>query len=431
MKQEFKLPDIGEGIHEAELLEWKVAVGDAVKEDDEIGVFSTDKVTVELPSPCSGTIVSLHGAIGDVIEVGTVLAVIERVGAAAKEAAPKQNGAARDRANGKPTPVAEAQAAAPAAQPAMTTFSARHSSAPPGGPVVAAPSTRRMARELGVNLTDVPGSGPNGRILRNDVQAAADGLQQVAQSPAPVQTRAARGFEDEPGTRRVRLAGARAVSAKNLAMSVQQSVTTTSTFEVPGDGFLALMARLKPQAEKRGLKLSPVHLMAKCVGAALANHERFNATIDEQANEIILHDRVDLGVAVAAGDKLVVPVIRGVEQRLLFDVVSEVAAVAERARDNRLSVADFKGGTFTLSSTGGLERAQMVSTRPIISPPQTAILWVSRIMDRPRVIDGQLSAGPMMTCSLSFDHRYIDGAEATVFINELADNLAHPEQAIA
>jgi pyruvate/2-oxoglutarate dehydrogenase complex dihydrolipoamide acyltransferase (E2) component len=229
----------------------------------------------------------------------------------------------------------------------------------------------------------------------------------------------------------VPLAGARAVSARNLHDSVSTSVTTTTTFEVPGDGMKSLLRQLKPQAEKRGLKLSPVHLMAKCAAAALKAHERFNATVDEATGDLILHASVDLGIAVAAGDKLVVPVIRGVHGRLLFDVVQDVAEVAERARVGGLRISDLRGGTFTLSSTGGLERTTILSTRPIISPPQTAILWVSRIIDRPRVIEGELSAGPMMTCSLSFDHRYIDGAEATLFINDLANYLEHPEQALA
>jgi pyruvate/2-oxoglutarate dehydrogenase complex dihydrolipoamide acyltransferase (E2) component len=173
-----------------------------------------------------------------------------------------------------------------------------------------------------------------------------------------------------------------------------------------------------------------LHLIAKCVAAALVRHERFNATIDEDTQELLLRESADLGIAVAAADRLVVPVVYGADQRLLFDLVRAMDDHARRAREGRLLLSELSGGSFTVSSTGGMERATMLSTRPIINPPQTATLWVSRIIDRPRVIQGALSAGPMLTASLSFDHRFIDGAEAVRFINDLADLLEHPERAL-
>lgn len=230
--------------------------------------------------------------------------------------------------------------------------------------------------------------------------------------------------------RRERLAGARLASARNLHGSVQRSVTTTTTFEATGDGLLRLQSVLAPQAQLHGLKLSPLHLMAKCVAAALVRHERFNATIDEDAQELLLRESADLGIAVAAGERLLVPVVYGADQRLLFDLVRTLDDYAQRAREGRLLMSELSGGSFTISSTGGMERATMVSTRPIINPPQTATLWVSRIVERPRVIEGVLSAGPMLTASLSFDHRFIDGVEAVRFINDLADLFEHPERAL-
>jgi pyruvate/2-oxoglutarate dehydrogenase complex dihydrolipoamide acyltransferase (E2) component len=238
--------------------------------------------------------------------------------------------------------------------------------------------------------------------------------------------------EHTPGRtlRRERLAGARLTSARNLHGSVQRSVTTTTTFEVPGDGLLRLQSILAPQAQLHDLKLSPLHLIAKCVAAALVRHERVNATIDEDTQELLLRESADLGIAVAAADRLVVPVVYGADQRLLFDLVRTMDDQARRAREGQLLLSELSGGSFTVSSTGGMERATMLSTRPIINPPQTATLWVSRIVDRPRVIQGLLSAGPMLTASLSFDHRFIDGAEAVRFINDLADLLEHPERAL-
>ena len=418
MKFEFKLPDIGEGIHEAELLQWSVQPGQSIKEGQDVAVMNTDKVAVDLPSPRSGTVVSLHGAVGDVITVGTVIMVLQMHDAPGAPVAPLAQ-------TGSP--------ASPVPAPATSGASGTSGTSEEEGYFAAGPSVRRLARELGVNLSQVAGSGPRGRILRADVEAlgravpiaAPAAAPATATPPAPVTGRA-------PGRirRRERLAGARLASARNLHGSVQRSVTTTTTFEATGDGLLRLQSVLAPQAQLHGLKLSPLHLMAKCVAAALVRHERFNATIDEDAQELLLRESADLGVAVAAGERLLVPVVYGADQRLLFDLVRTLDDYAQRAREGRLLMSELSGGSFTISSTGGMERATMVSTRPIINPPQTATLWVSRIVERPRVIEGVLSAGPMLTASLSFDHRFIDGAEAVRFINDLADLFEHPERAL-
>lgn len=424
MNYEFKLPDIGEGIHEAELLEWRVRVGDSVRDGQEIVTLNTDKVTVELPAPCAGKVLALHGKPGETLVVGTVLAVIEtssrviEASSANQKALEAMHGAVgrANRSQGN-----DGQRANGAGEHARAIAVADAGPSVEGDvvrdTVIAGPSTRKLARSLNVDLMRVPSTGPNGRILRADVESVA-------------QSRAYGSLPTVGGPRRVRLTGARATSAKNMLDSLHRSATTTSTFEVMGDGIQQLRQQLGSEADKRGLKLTPLHLIAKCVAAALQAHERFNATIDGHTGDLLLHDRVDLGVAVAAADRLVVPVMRSVDRRLFFDVARELNEVSQRAREGKLEIADLRGGSFTLSSTGGIERANMISTRPIINPPQTAILWVSRISDRPRVLSGQLCVGPMMVCSLSFDHRYIDGAEATYFINDLTDYLEHPERAL-
>ena len=423
MKFEFKLPDIGEGIHEAELLQWSVQPGQRIKEGQDVAVMNTDKVAVDLPSPRSGTVVSLHGAVGDVITVGTVIMVLEM----------------QDASGAAVLAAAQAPAAADSAMPAPPQPAAGEANKSEEGYFAAGPSVRRLARELGVSLAQVAGSGPRGRILRADVEAAGRPAPAAVAMPAPATAEPAaaepvtgRTPGRTPGRtrRRERLAGARLASARNLHGSVQRSVTTTTTFEVPGDGLLQLQSVLAPQAQLHDLKLSPLHLIAKCVAAALVRHERFNATIDEDTQELLLRESADLGIAVAAADRLVVPVVYGADQRLLFDLVRTMDDQARRAREGQLLLSELSGGSFTVSSTGGMERATMLSTRPIINPPQTATLWVSRIVDRPRVIQGLLSAGPMLTASLSFDHRFIDGAEAVRFINDLADLLEHPERAL-
>lgn len=414
MKFEFKLPDVGEGIHEAEILSWSVKPGDRIKEGQDIAVLNTDKVTVDLPSPRSGTVVSLHGNPGDIITVNNVLVVID-----VDEAQPSPRSPQRVEAPSVP-------------RVEVPSTEAGESKPPRTAPLAAGPSVRRLARQKDVNLENIVGTGPRGRILRCDVDAAAAGAATQAAEPAPPREQPARTDVATPAraTRRQRLSGARLVSARNLHESVQRSVTTTTTFEVRGDGLRNLMTSLVSEAQARQLKLSPLHIIAKCVGAALIRHERFNATVDEESQEIVFRDGVDLGIAVATPDRLLVPVVRGVEQRLLFDLVRQIDDYSERARQGQLKVAELTGGSFTLSSTGGMERVTVLSTRPIINPPQTATLWVSRITDRPRVIEGQLSAGPMLSCSLSFDHRYVDGAEAVHFINDLGDYLEHPQRAL-
>ncbi|MBT3370187.1 MAG: 2-oxo acid dehydrogenase subunit E2 [Rhodospirillaceae bacterium] len=386
---EFKLPDVGEGIHEAELLEWRVAPGDRVKEGDEIAVINTDKITVELPSPRTGVITAIHGDVGDVIEVGTVLVEI----------------ASEDSAQGTMDAPATATALAPPQKPAGRT-SARAAK----DIVVAAPAVRRLAKERGVDLTALLGSGQDGRILPADVEAAASTM--TAEAPAA---------EASSMPRRLPLTGARAVAARHLTASLNTAATTTTSFEAMGDGLAQAMAQ-------HGI--SPLPLIAKCLCAALCRHTRFNATIDQADGALLPHDGVDLGIAMAAKDGLVVPVFRGLDKSSPEAAATAIDAMAARARAGDLQTNDLQGGSFTLSSTGGLEQATIISTRPIINPPQTAILWVSRIVARPRIRAGVLEAGPMLALSLSFDHRYIDGAEATYFINDLVAFLEAPETAL-
>ena len=386
---EFKLPDVGEGIHEAELLEWRVAPGDRVKEGDEIAVINTDKITVELPSPRTGVITAIHGDVGDVIEVGTVLVEI----------------ASEDSAQGTMDAPATATALAPPQKPAGRT-SARAAK----DIVVAAPAVRRLAKERGVDLTALLGSGQDGRILPADVEAAASTM--TAEAPAA---------EASSMPRRLPLTGARAVAARHLTASLNTAATTTTSFEAMGDGLAQAMAQ-------HGI--SPLPLIAKCLCAALCRHTRFNATIDQADGALLPHDGVDLGIAMAAKDGLVVPVFRGLDKSTPEAAATAIDAMAARARAGDLQTNDLQGGSFTLSSTGGLEQATIISTRPIINPPQTAILWVSRIVARPRIRAGVLEAGPMLALSLSFDHRYIDGAEATYFINDLVAFLEAPETAL-
>lgn len=387
MIHEFRLPDIGEGLSEAELLEWLVKVGDSINEGDDVALISTDKVNVDLPSPRAGVVVELPWDVGDIIPVGEVLM---RIGDSDEDSA------------GIETTTSEA-AAAPVATPP--------GSAPTrdvAGGVKAAPALRRYAKEQGVDLSLVTATGAGGQILRADVDAFVEQQSATADSG---------GMEAE----RFKLSGARLAAAKRLAESSRTLATTTQSFEVFADAITAETSRLAGECGEDGPRITPLPVIAQCVAKTLVEHRKFNATIDPSGDELLMHDRVNLGFAVDTDAGLMVPVIRDVNAKDTIALAAEIAEMAERARADALRLEDVRGATFTLSSTGGLERATMVATTPVINLPNVATLWVSRITDRPRVVAGKLEAGPVMACTLSFDHRFIDGAEGTAFINDLDD----------
>jgi pyruvate dehydrogenase E2 component (dihydrolipoamide acetyltransferase) len=394
---EFTLPDIGEGLSEAELLEWIVRVGDRVREGDDVAMISTDKVNVDLTSPATGVVSELMGEPGDVIRVGTLIMRID-------------DGSAGESGTGA---VEAAQFAGGITGPA-----GRQAGPQPAGtaradaPVKAAPIVRRYAAEQGVDITRIIGNGPGGQVLRADIDAF---------------TNAAKSASEEPWKgQRMKLSGPRLAAAKRLAQAHRTQATTTIAFEIKADELLASMQRESEEAEQRAIKLTPTALVAKGLAAALAKHPHFNAIIREEDMELLLDDRVNLGLAVDSGEGLVVPVIRGLERMSVLDIAAEIERVAGVARGGVLALEDVRNSTFTLSSTGSLEQATITATTPIINYPNVATLWVSRISDRPRVVNGELGAGPMMACSLSFDHRYLHGADGMAFINTLAEVLENP-----
>ncbi len=391
---EFKLPDIGEGLSEAELLEWTVKVGAAVKEGDEVAMISTDKVNVDLTSPATGVVAELFGEPGDIIAVGTLIMRI-------------------DNGSGEPA-ISPREKSAVNKQETTNTASDGHANATQTTvKVKAAPVVRRYAVKMGVDIARVPGTGPSGQVLRTDI----DGMLATAEDTAPGAT----------GIKRVKLSGPRLAAAQHLTQAGRTQVATTISFEVIADALLKNLQHLSVQAEAGAAKLTPVALIMRCLQKVLLKHPHFNATINEQANELLLHQNVDIGLAVDSSEGLLVPVIRGLEQMDVFAISTEIRHMAELARSGELKHEDLKGSTFTLSSTGGLEKAMITATTPIINYPNVATLWVSRINDRPRVADGKLGAGPILSCSLSFDHRYLHGADAMAFINDLGQAFKSPQ----
>lgn len=416
---EFRLPDVGEGIHEAELVEWMIDVGSVIDEGTPVALVNTDKVSVELPSPASGVVSSLPWNPGDILRVGEVLMVLDgdepaAVSGPAEEPSPVAGDgdlstSTRTSTNMRPEET----------DPVTVAASGSSSLADLLGRPIAAPSTRKLAAELGVDLDRVRGSGPGNRILRGDVHSAAA----TSVPSTPVEQTAADGdLIREP------LIGVRRTMFQHMTESSNALATTTSTFTVRMEGVEDLVSELSAgNSPPVGVFAVTCHSVVQ----ALIRNPRFNATADPDNNDLLLHRPVHLGVAVASPSGLVVPVLRDAQNFQLTELSNSIRALAERARERTLAAADMTGGTFTLSSTGGLEQARVTSAQPLVNLPQVAILWMSRIRDEAVVANGVVGPGRVMSCSLSFDHRYIDGAQATAFINDLTSTIGHPRQDLA
>ncbi len=374
---------------EGTLLSWRVAVGDSVAEGDTVAEVSTDKVDFEVPAPVAGTVAELPWSEGDVVPVGDVFVVFD-----AAVAAPDDDGPSRE---------------------AQDSVSRGPAAAPSAAGIVASPVLRRRAAEHGVDLSELEGSGPGGRILESDLDSAI--AARSTPEPAGISTSPGAGFRREAVT------GVRAIAAQRMAESARTAATSTTTFRIRADGLLARIQRIESSPESEGIKVTPLAVIARAIAVAASRHPRLNALVEEEGASLRIFDAVHLSVAMATSDGLVVPVIRNAEGASVLEIARSLSDLAARARSGDLTPSDVTGGTFTLSSTGGLEKADIVSTSPIINPPQTATMWVSRISDQPRVEAGSLTVGPMMTASLSFDHRFVDGADATAFINEATTAL--------
>ena len=426
MAFEFKLPDIGEGIHEGEIVQWLVAVGDVVTEDQPLVEIMTDKVTAEIPSPVSGTITALNGKAGEVIRVGAVIVVLEEgagnatAGKSAKPATAKNVEASASAA--VPTQVPSKSTEREKVKEVDGVPNGNGKSAtvtlPSSAKVLAAPATRKLARQMGVDLTRVSGSGPRGRITAEDVKTGGGSGGGSAPRRA---TRAARKDQRKP------FAGMRKKIAEHLVKSKQTVPHFAYVEEVDMSRIMSMREDLLPLAEERGVKLSFLPFIVKAVIAAFDQYPMLNATLDEAANEIVWKGEINMGIAVATDQGLVVPVIKNADQKSLFELAGEISQLAEKARNNKLTLDDMRGGTFTLTSIGSIGGIFGI---PIINHPEVAIMGVNKIETRPvvRNIGGadQIVIRDMMYLSLAGDHRVMDGAEVALFVKEVIRNLEAP-----
>ena len=415
-----KMPDIGEGIAEVELVEWHVQVGDEVHEDQLLAEVMTDKATVEIPSPVAGKILALGGVPGQVMAVGGELIRLEVEGHGNhKEAAqPKAQEQAPTQPAAKPEPVAEAakieprvenKPVAPAARPAPSPAPRRA----PGEKPLASPAVRQRARDLGVELQFVQGSGPAGRILREDLEHF------LEHGGATI----ASGYAARHDEHQIPVIGLRRKIAQKMAEAKRRIPHFSYVEEIDVTDLEALRVHLNTKHSAARGKLTLLPFIARAMVVALRDFPQINARYDDDADVITRYGAVHLGVATQSDNGLMVPVLRNAESRDLWGNSAEVARLAEAARHGKASREELSGSTITLSSLGAL--GGIVST-PVINYPEVAIVGVNRMVERPMVINGQIIVRKMMNLSSSFDHRVVDGMDAAAFIQAVRALLEHP-----
>ncbi len=427
---EFRLPDIGEGVVEGEVVKWHVKPGDPVKEDQPMVEVMTDKATVEIPSPKAGTIKEIRAAEGSTCAVGAVMVVIDEAGGAAKSAAtataPK-SAAKRDDEPATAKEERQFELKTPAGEPASVSAQVSNVIAmrPAGGKVLATPATRKLARDLGVDLSAVHATGPNGRVTHDDVRAAKNG---GGAGSAQMGTATARAYAPLPvhsdaSDERIPFRGVRKKIAENMHRSRQTAAHFTYVEECDVTELALLRKRAKSRAEERGIKLSFLPFIVKAVCAGLKKFPIVNATLDEQKQEVVLRKRYHIGVAAATADGLIVPVVKDADQRSLFDIAKALDELSEKTRSGKATRDELTGSTFTISSLGTLGG---VLATPIINFPEVAILGVHKIKQMPVVRDGQIVVREIMNLSISLDHRVVDGYEGAQFLQHVISLLEDP-----
>ncbi len=396
MAFEFKLPDIGEGVVEGEIIRWLISKGDEVKEDQPMVEVMTDKATVEIPSPVEGKVLETIGGEGEVVEVGATLVVIETDG----DAPPVESHAPRD----EPTPQpAAVKVAAPAQRKK--------------GKVLATPAVRKMARELSVDLGQVEGTGPGGRITRGDVEAFVHRAADAPAEPARVERRPAAA----EGVKEIPYRGLRKKIGDHLVASKRFAPHYTYVEEVDATQLVDLRKRYRELHPDQSLTYLP--FLVKAVVEGLKKFPLVNATLDEERQVIQLHEEFNIGVATATEEGLIVPVIKQADRKSVAEIGQEIARLAAQTREGRVQLEDLRGGTFTITSLGLLGG---VLATPIINYPEVGILGVHKIQPRPVVRDGAVVVREMMNLSLSLDHRVVDGAVGAEFLHAVIPYLENP-----
>ncbi|VXC00322.1 2-oxo acid dehydrogenase subunit E2 [Brevundimonas sp. G8] len=425
----FKLPDVGEGTAEAELVGWHVKVGDVVEEDQIIADIMTDKATVEITSPVAGTVVAIYGEAGKSVPVGGPLVAFDVAGAgnvaktpsvAQLRSAPPPPASRGETVAASSPPRETGRGSAPAGRGGGALSAPALTGRAPGERPSASPAVRNRARDLGVDLTFVPGSGPAGRITHEDLDGfVSRGGSQPGSAPAG----GASTYAKAEGTTEVRIIGLRRKIAEKMAESVRRIPHITYVEEIDVTALEELRAHLNATKAKDQPKLNLLPFIARAIVVALRDQPQINATYDDEAGVLTQHAPVHLGIAAQTPNGLMVPVVRHAEARDPYDTALEIARVSGAAKDGTAKREELSGSTITITSLGTL--GGVVHT-PIINHPEVAIVGPNKIAERVVVRDGQMVVRKMMNLSSSFDHRIVDGHDAAVFVQRIKGLLEHP-----
>jgi pyruvate dehydrogenase E2 component (dihydrolipoamide acetyltransferase) len=407
MAFEFRMPDIGEGVVEGEIVKWHVRPGQNVKEDDPLVEVMTDKATVMIPSPRKGTILETRGEEGGIVKVGAVLLTLETADGAAKATAQKTEK--------KETPKAEPQQKQSAPATAQSETSK--------GRALATPALRKMAQDIGIDINAVNGTGPGGRITKEDIVnfQSAGASKQAATPSAPPKFAVVGGSEK---VEEIPFRGLRKKVAEKMTESKTHAVHYTYVDEIDVSQLVNLRNSLKDEASAKKVKLTYLPFIIKALVEGLKKYPLLNSSLDEQSGKILVRHYYHMGIGVATPEGLTVVVVKNADQKSLFDLANEVERLSEAARQNKVALEDLKGSTFTITSLGTM--GGMFAT-PVINYPEVAIVGIHKIEQRPVVHEGQIVIRDRMYMSLSFDHRVVDGAvgaEFTQYVKRFLENPA-------
>lgn len=432
MKHVFKLPDVGEGIAEAEIVEYLVRVGDRVKADQPVVRIETDKAVVELPSPATGVIAEIPHKPGDSVRVGETLLIIETEAAEVAEAGEQVQVKEKAAAPSVPTaaPIRVAEPPRRAEEPAAAAVPMERVR------VQATPHTRKLARELKLDITTISGSGPHGRITDEDVKRAAE-QKSVAAAPAapspgapsgvpfviPAPSAIAFDFEKYGPVRREPLRGVRKRTAEAMVRSTTIVPHVTHCDEADVTELMSVVEREKPLAESRGVKLTVLSFVLKAVATGLKLYPMMNCSLDDQTGEIVYKDYYHIGFATDTEAGLMVPVIRDVDRKSVLQIAGELQELSKKARERSIDLDSMRGGTFTVTNVGAIGG---IWATPIIVHPQVAILCPLRARPKPVAREGQVVIRTMMPLTISFDHRVMDGADSARYMNFVISLLEDP-----
>jgi pyruvate dehydrogenase E2 component (dihydrolipoamide acetyltransferase) len=440
---EFKLPDIGEGIHEGEIVSWQVKPGDEIKEDDVLCEVQNDKAVVEIPSPVDGKVLELKVDEGTTTTVGEVILTIddgsgEDTGSegSSDQKEGTEGTASRDEQeqNDAQPASTEAEKESPTAAGGESASASGEADVDENARVIAMPSVRKYARENDVTIQKVKGSGKNGRILREDIDAFLSGDQSAeeetteaasgSEESKPAASAAAPSQDQGAMEERVPLKGIRKAIAQKMVQSKQTAPHVTHMDEVDVSALVDHRKKFKPMAAEQDIKLTYLPYVVKALTSAIRKFPVLNASIDDEASEIVYKHYFNIGIAADTEQGLVVPVVKETDRKPIFTLADEINELATKARDGKLSSAEMSGGSATISNLGSAKGAFFT---PVINHPEVAILGIGRIEEKAVVRDGEIVAAPMLALSLSYDHRLIDGMTAQHALNHIKRLLNEPE----